>query len=88
MTRGVFFRGLNWTGEGVAGLGLGLGLPSGSEGSRRLGLGWGVESGSGRGDGAAEEEAEAGLEEKKEVIWNCLFTSGDRPLLWRRDGAM
>lgn len=68
----------------MAGLGLGVGLSSGSEGLRGLGLGPRVELGFWRGEGVEEP----GLEEKKEVIWNCLFTSGDRPLLWRRDDAM
>ena len=33
-------------------------------------------------------EGDAVVLEKKEVIWRCGLTSGDRPLLWRRDGAI
>lgn len=32
-----------------------------------------------------EEEADL---EKKEVIWRCWLTSGDRPLLRRREDAI
>lgn len=67
----------------MAGLGLEAGLSSSGSEQGLRGLGFRRFR---RGEGA--EEAAAGLEEKKEVIWNCLFTSGDRPLLWRRDGAM
>lgn len=34
-----------------------------------------------------EEEEEEDLE-KKEVIWRCWLTRGDRPLLRRREGAI
>lgn len=68
----------------MLGLGLGLGL--------RLGLGLGL--------GLAEEESLVGFcvvvmgeeeeedLEKKEVIWRCWLTRGDRPLLRRREGTI
>lgn len=63
-------------GEGDAAAGVGL----------RLALGF---SGDGDGEGlelpcfGPEEEGDG--EEKKEVIWLCFRTSGERPLLRRRD---
>lgn len=83
MTR-MGFLSLDWRGEGVVGPGLELGLGLG------LDLGFlGTESGTvlglclervGEGDDVVLE--------KNEVIWRCGLTSGDRPLLWRRDGAI
>ena len=50
-----------------------------------LGLGLGAESSLlGFRIGVIGEEEEGDLE-KKEVIWRCWLTSGDRPLLRRRD---
>jgi hypothetical protein len=75
------FLDLDWRGEGVAGpgleLGLGLGLFLGTESGTVLGLCLGRV---GEGDDVVLE--------KKEVIWRCGLTSGDRPLLWRRAGAI
>lgn len=68
-------------------LGLGLGL--------RLGLGLGLglglteeESLVGFCVGVMEEEEEEEDLEKKEVIWRCWLTRGDRPLLRRREGTI
>lgn len=65
------FLGLDCTGEGVLGLGLGFRVGLAFEfGLSLLGL-ISEETGDG-------EEADL---EKKEVIWRCWLTSGDRPLL-------
>lgn len=75
-------------GEGVVGgdepgLVLGLGLGLGFEG-----LGnwvWLGNEGDNWGLGLGEEEAAL---EKKEVIWCCLLTKGDLPLVTLREGAI
>lgn len=72
-----FFFCLVWRGEGVVGLGLGL----------RLGLdiiiGVCLERRT-DGEGEGDEDEEEDLV-KKDVIWRCWFTSGDRPLVGRRE---
>lgn len=78
------FLGLDWRGEGVVGpgleLGLGLGLDLGFVGAESgIVLGLCLER-VGEGDDVVLE--------KKEVIWRCGLTSGDRPLLWRFDDAI
>ena len=81
MTKRGLFLDLDWKGEGVVGLGLELGVE----------LGLGLENLEfclervGDGDGEGEDEV---VLVKKAVIWRCWFTIGDRPLLWRRDGAI
>ena len=65
------FLGLDCIGEGVLGLGLGF----------REGLGFGLRMGlTGFLLDETEDEEEVNLE-KKEVIWLCWLTIGDRPLL-------
>ena len=79
MTKRGLFLDLDWKGEGVVGLGLELGVELGLEI-----LEFCLER---VGDGEGEGEDEVVLV-KKAVIWRCWFTIGDRPLLWRRDGAI
>lgn len=80
--RSGFLR-FGWSGEGVVGLGLlpGLGLGLGFAFRRVSRVSFRV------GDGTEEADVDEGLE-KKEVIWLCLFTRGDRPLDCRRAGAI
>ena len=75
MTKRGLFLDLDWKGEGVVGLGL------------ELGVGLGLENLEFCLERVGDGEDEVVLV-KKAVIWRCWFTIGDRPLLWRRDGAI